>query len=126
MNSRNEKITKQFECMTQHLEIPKEIKKFETDWNIYLDPEYSSLLFELVDGELYEEPDPIDIVTNASEIVVNAQEREYTEAEAAEAGIDKPENPGQPWDNQLFIKANRILKTGEATVLYYRIAALQG
>ena len=43
-------------------------------WNIYLDPEYSSLLFELVDGELYEEPDPIDIVTNASEIVVNATE----------------------------------------------------
>lgn len=92
-------------------------------WNIYLDPEYSSLLFELVDGELYEEPDPIDIVTNASEIVVNATEREYTEAEAAEAGIDKPENPGQPWDNQLFIKANRILKTGEATVIEFDYVA---
>lgn len=50
MNSRNEKITEQFECMTQHLEIPKEIKKFETDWNIYLDPIVPKRLQLILDG----------------------------------------------------------------------------
>ena len=93
-------------------------------WKIYLDTEYKSIAFEMLEGTMYEEPDPIDIVTNTSEIVVNAQERQPTAAEQPadeEAGIAA--GTGQPWDNQLFIKANRILKTGEETVIEFDYVA---
>ena len=93
-------------------------------WKIYLDTEYKSIAFEMLEGTMYEEPDPIDIVTNTSEIVVNAQERQPTAAEQPadeEAGIAA--GTGQPWDNQLFIKANRVLKTGEETVIEFDYVA---
>ena len=93
-------------------------------WKIYLDTEYNSIAFEMLEGTMYEEPDPIDIVTNTSEIVVNALERQPTAAEQPadeEAGIAA--GTGQPWDNQLFIKANRILKTGEETVIEFDYVA---
>ena len=93
-------------------------------WKIYLDTEYKSIAFEMLEGTMYEEPDPIDIVTNTSEIVVNALERQPTAAEQPadeEAGIAA--GTGQPWDNQLFIKANRILKTGEETVIEFDYVA---
>ena len=50
-------------------------------------------------------------------------EREYTEAEAEAAGIEKPENPGQAWDNQFWIVANRELEAGEETVVSFKYKA---
>ena len=50
MKSRNEEITEQFERMTMQLEIPKEIKKFERDWNIYTDPIVPKRLQLVLDG----------------------------------------------------------------------------
>jgi len=89
-------------------------------WTVYLDTDYSSMAFEMIEGE---ELKPIDVVTNESELVVNATEREYTEAEAEAAGLPKPENPGQPWDNQFWIAANRDLSTGEVTVVKFQYKA---
>ena len=93
-------------------------------WKIYLDTEYKSIAFEMLEGTMYEEPDPIDIVTNTSEIVVNALERQPTAAEQpADEAAGIAAGTGQPWDNQLFIKANRILKTGEETVIEFDYVA---
>ena len=88
-------------------------------WKVYLDTQYEAMAFEMLEGTPYEEPEPVAIYTNADEIVVNAWEREYTESEAEAIGIDKPENPGQIWDNQFFIKANRTLNVGEVTVIKF-------
>ncbi len=55
----------------------------------------------------------IEINPNPTEIVINAQERDYTSAEQ-EGGT------GQPWDNQMWIVANRELKAGESTVIQFK------
>ena len=89
-------------------------------WKIYIDPAYSAMAFEMLEGQIVELK---DVVTNSEEVTVNALEREYTEAEAEAAGIEKPENPGQPWDNQFFIMADRILKAGEVTHLKFAYKA---
>ena len=89
-------------------------------WKIYLDPEYKSMAFEMLEGEAVVFD---DIVTNATEVVVNALEREYTEAEAEAAAIDKPEHPGAAWDNQFWIVANRTLEAGETTVVKFKYKA---
>ena len=93
-------------------------------WKIYLDTEYKSIAFEMLEGTAYEEPDPVAIITNPSVIVVNALERQPTAAEQpADEGAGIAAGTGQPWDNQLFIKANRILKTGEETVIEFDYVA---
>jgi hypothetical protein len=90
-------------------------------WKIWIDTEYNAMAFEMIEGQMFEEPDPIDVVTNTTEIVVNGVEREYTEAEGADVeglpeNIGTDEHPwGQPWDNQFFLVSNRILKAGEVT-----------
>ena len=89
-------------------------------WKIYLDVAYSSMAFEMLEGEIVELK---DVVTNSEEVTVNALEREYTEAEAEAAGIEKPENPGQAWDNQFWIVANRELEAGEETVVSFKYKA---
>lgn len=50
-------------------------------WKIYLDTEYKSIAFEMLEGTAYEEPDPVAIITNPSVIVVNALERQPTATE---------------------------------------------
>ena len=92
-------------------------------WKVYIDEAYSSWAFEMLEGTAYEEQEPVAIYTYAEEIVVKGAEREYTEKEAEDAGIEKPENPGQPWDNQFFIKADRVLKPGEVTHLKFSYKA---
>lgn len=93
-------------------------------WKIYLDTEYKSIAFEMLEGTAYEEPDPVAIITNPSVIVVNALERQPTATEQpADEGAGIAAGTGQPWDNQLFIKANRILKTGEETVIEFDYVA---
>ncbi|MBR4534007.1 MAG: hypothetical protein IKO85_05645 [Bacteroidaceae bacterium] len=86
-------------------------------WKIYVAPDDRIMKFEKIEGEANKEP--IEINPNPTVVIVNGQEREYTEAEAEEAGVDKPENPGQAWDNQFFIVANRVLDAGEVTVLEF-------
>lgn len=92
-------------------------------WKVYIDTKYNAMAFEMLEGTPYEYDDPVAIYTYADEIVVNGQEREYTEAEAEAAGIEKPENPGQPWDNQFFIVADRVVNAGEATTIKFQYKA---
>ena len=89
-------------------------------WKIYLDTEYSSMAFEMIEGTIVE---PIEINPNPTEVVVKGQERDWL-------GADKDGNPqeeqvgeGQPWDNQLFIHANRALTAGEVTVVEFDYVA---
>ena len=92
-------------------------------WTVYIDTKYNAMAFEMLEGTPYDEQDPVAVYTYADEITVNGQEREYTEAEAEAAGIEKPENPGQPWDNQFFIVADRVVKAGEATTIKFQYKA---
>ena len=80
------------------------------EWKIYLDPSYESMAFEMLQGEEWH---PTEIIPNPTEVVVHGQERDYTSGEQ-EGGT------GQPWDNQFFIKAERKLAAGEATVLSFK------
>ena len=92
-------------------------------WTVYLDEEYNSMAFQMIEGIAEEEKEPVDIAVNATEVTVKGQEREYTAAEAEAAGIDKPETPGAPWDNQFFLVANRAFKAGEVTVIKFNYKA---
>ena len=92
-------------------------------WTVYLDEEYTSMAFQMIEGIEEEEKEPVDIAVNATEVTVKGQEREYTEAEAEAAGIDKPATPGAPWDNQFFLVANRAFKAGEVTVVKFNYKA---
>ena len=107
-------------------------------WKIYLDTNYTSLAFELIEGT---EKEPDDIVTNASTIVVHGAAREdlqdawdnskqeLTVREDAdnnpddEHGVGGEGHNGQTWDNQFFIVANRTLAKGEVTHLKFSYKA---
>lgn len=92
-------------------------------WRIDVDQSTSEICFTQIEGEEIIEKELVDVVTNATEVKVNGKEREYTEAEAEAAGIEKPETPGQGWDNQFFIVANREVKTGENVTLKFSYKA---
>lgn len=95
-------------------------------WKVWIDTEFNAMAFKLIEGEEFEEPDPVAIVTNAAELIVNALERQPTATEQPadpDAGIEA--GTGQPWDNQFFIKANRVLKTGEKTIIEFDYVASQ-
>ena len=90
-------------------------------WQIEVAPEDGQVQFVKLEGE--EEPDPIDIVTNSTEVVVHGQERNYTRDEAEALGVSIEEyEVGNTWDNQFWVLANRPLKAGEETVIefYYK------
>ena len=104
-------------------------------WKIYLDTNYSSLAFELIEGT---EKEPVVIVTNASELIINAVEREDLKDNKDDKGAitvredaDDPNgvnvggegHEGQTWDNQFFIVANRELKANEETVVEFDYVA---
>ena len=87
-------------------------------WQIEVAPEDGLVQFVKLEGE--EEPDPIDIVTNSTEVVVHGQERNYTRDEAEALGVSIEEyEVGNAWDNQFWILANRPLKAGEETVIEF-------
>ena len=92
-------------------------------WQITINTEDLKIHFDELEGEQIVVKEAVDVVTNATEVTVKGQEREYTEAEAEAAGIEKPENPGQAWDNQFFIVANRVLKAGEVTIVKFQYKA---
>jgi hypothetical protein len=90
-------------------------------WKVYLDTEYSSMAFEMLEGE---EIIIVPVKPNPSELVIETVEREPTASEQPadeEAGI--AEGTGQPWDNQFWIVANRTLSTGEVTYVSFEYKA---
>lgn len=92
-------------------------------WQIMINTEDAKIHFDQLEGEAIVVKEAVAIATNATEVKVNGKEREYTEAEAEAAGIDKPETPGQAWDNQFFLVANRVLNAGEVTVVKFQYKA---
>ena len=93
-------------------------------WKVWIDLEYNAMAFEMLEGTPYDEPDPVAIVTNETNVVVNGLEREPTADEQPgdeAAGI--PAGTGAPWDNQFFLVAKRALKQGETTVVKFKYKA---
>lgn len=110
-------------------------------WTISVDMEGKQINIVELEGEKPKEP--VDIVTNATEIVVKGVDREDLKDEwnnntnevSVREEADPGDNPddahglggdghnGQTWDNQFFIKANRALEKGEATVLKFKYKA---
>lgn len=64
-----------------------------------------------------EEKEPVVIVANPYEVVINAVERDWKAS--GEEGVGE----GQPWDNQFCIMANRPLMSGEETVISFDYVA---
>ena len=83
-------------------------------WEITVDTDFKALNFIKLEGEA--DKTPITIVPNPTEVVINTIERDYTSGEQ-EGGT------GQPWDNQFWILANRILDAGEETVIEFDYVA---
>ena len=94
-------------------------------WNVYLDPEYKAVGFDLVEGTevVYE-----DVVTNASELVVKGVERDdFSDVVNGQAQQREEEGgTGEAWDNQFWIAANRDLAKGEVTKLVFKYKASSG
>ena len=95
-------------------------------WEIQIDRAESMIYFSQIEGDPL--VDPIDIITNKSELVINAAERNYTDNEAnaiAEETGEEVAGGGQAWDNQFWIMANRELIGDEETVVefdYYLVS----
>ena len=66
--------------------------------------------------------EPEAIVTNATEFVINATERDWKPAKDDGTPADGEDGigTGQPWDNQFWIAANRDLEKDEVTVLKFK------
>ena len=86
-------------------------------WKVYIDTEYTAIAFEMIEGTPYEQPDPVAIVTNETNVVVNGLERDDIKDD------DHPDGTGAAWDNQFFLIAKRVLKPGEATVVKFKYKA---
>ena len=86
-------------------------------WQISIAPEDTEINFLMIEGDEPVILEPVDIVTNTTEMVVNATERDWKAEGEEEAGT------GQPWDNQFWIAANRDLKKDEVTVVKFQYKA---
>ncbi len=94
-------------------------------WKIYLVPEYSSMAFEMLEGEVKE---AIDVVTNQTEIIVKGVERDdlsdtFNNETGERTGREEEGGTGEAWDNQFWFKANRTLAKGEVTHLKFSYKA---
>ena len=69
-------------------------------WEITVDPGSEQIAFDLKEGYLSEK---LDIKANPAEITLN--------------GKDKV---ADPWDNQMYIQANRVLNAGEVTYIEFK------
>lgn len=85
-------------------------------WQIFISPETNQILFMMAEGEELVVKEPVEIVTNDQEIVIEATERQPTSDEE-EGGT------GNTWDNQFFLYSNRNLAPGEETVLEFEYKA---
>jgi hypothetical protein len=91
-------------------------------WQIMVDTSGGQMNFVMLEGE--QPSEPVDIITNPIVITVNALERQPTAAEQpADEAAGIAEGTGQPWDNQFFIVANRVLDAGEETVVEFDYVA---
>ena len=86
-------------------------------WTVYLDTDYSSMAFEMIEGKVL---DPIEVFTYTDEIVVNGLERDWLTAGNDGNPREAEVGTGETWDNQFFIKANRALAKGEVTKLAFK------
>ena len=87
-------------------------------WKVYLDTDYKSMAFEMIEGE---EIVVVPVKPNPTELVIETVEREPTAGEQPadpDAGI--AEGTGQPWDNQFWIVSNRPLSAGETTIVQFK------
>jgi hypothetical protein len=89
-------------------------------WTVTINTEYQMMNFIKVEGE--EDKQPEDIVTNPTEIIVKAVERDDLSDVVNGQPQQREEEggTGETWDNQFFIKANRALETNEVTVLKFK------
>jgi hypothetical protein len=91
-------------------------------WQIMVDTEGKQMNFVMLEGE--QPSEPVDIITNPIVITVNALERQPTSTEQpADEAAGIAAGTGQPWDNQFFIVANRVLDAGEETVVEFDYVA---
>ena len=107
-------------------------------WKIYLDTEYKAMAFEMLEGTIKE---PINVVTNTTEIIVKGVERDdlkdewnnnTQEVNVREEADNNPDDEhglggdghnGQTWDNQFWFVANRTLEKGTVTHLKFSYKA---
>ena len=89
-------------------------------WKIYIDTEYNSMAFEMIEGTIIE---PIEINPNPTVVVVKGQERDWLGTNQEGNPIEEQVGEGQPWDNQFFIVANRALTAGEETIVEFDYVA---
>ena len=91
-------------------------------WKISIDTNDQLVNFFQVEGDAIVVKEPVDVVTNATEVVVKGLERDDladsdTEVREEEGGT------GQTWDNQFFLIANRPLLTDEVTIVKFQYKA---
>jgi hypothetical protein len=93
-------------------------------WQIFIAPEDNQILFMMTEGEELVVKEPVDIIANSEELVVNGVERDWLASDDGnpKAGEDEV-GTGQTWDNQFFIVANRVLKGDEETVIEFDYVA---
>ena len=94
-------------------------------WKVYLDPDFGSMAFVMLEGQATEYP---DIVTNPSEIVVNGVERDdlsdqYNQQTGETTIREEEGGTGEAWDNQFWIVSNEPLEKGTETVLKFKYKA---
>ena len=93
-------------------------------WQISIAPEDTEINFLMIEGDEPVILEPVDIVTNTTEVIVKGQEREPTASEQpADEEAGTAAGTGQPWDNQFFLVANRTLKPDEVTVVKFSYKA---
>ena len=92
-------------------------------YTIYIDPEGMQIVFVEVEGDEIAIKEPVAIVTNETENVVNATERDWRGKDNDGNPIEEEVGEGQPWDNQFWIAANRNLETDEVTVIKFQYKA---
>ncbi len=91
-------------------------------WQISIDTDAKQMNFVQLEGEAPKEP--LEVIPNPNELVVNALERDdLTDGQDNEGNpiINEEEGgTGQPWDNQFWIMADRKLDKGEATIISFK------
>ena len=96
-------------------------------WTVAVDPDSRQANFMQVEGEELIVKEPLEEIPNTTEVIVKGQERDDLADTTNQDGtvtINEEEGgTGQPWDNQLFIVANRPLAKGEVTIIKFKYKA---
>jgi hypothetical protein len=90
---------------------------------IEIDTDAKQMRFEQLEGDAPVVKEPVAIVTNLTENVVNATERDWLPADQDGNPVEAEIGNGAAWDNQFWIAANRDLVTDEVTVLKFQYKA---